>query len=110
MTCSIGALGYPSSIPLRYRPATTPFVLPGTHLGIFPIGLIITGGWTALRIATLGVGTVGRMKFRDQYRAEKQRGIENAGWVSTIGKQDVMRAETTRATGSKYLYETRLVL
>lgn len=44
------------------------FVLPGTKMGIFPVGLIITGVWTLLFVAVVGLGTVGRINFRDQYR------------------------------------------
>lgn len=44
------------------------FILPGTTLGIFPTGLIITGVWTLLFVTVVGIGTVGRINFRDQYR------------------------------------------
>ncbi|KAL8711852.1 MAG: hypothetical protein Q9220_003796 [cf. Caloplaca sp. 1 TL-2023] len=44
------------------------FVLPGRSLGIFPTGLIITGSWTLLFIATVGYGTVERIRFREAYR------------------------------------------
>ncbi|KAK2784578.1 hypothetical protein FQN53_008405 [Emmonsiellopsis sp. PD_33] len=48
--------------------AATEFVLPGTTLGIFPTGLIITGAWTVLFFIAVGYGTLGRMQFRDHYR------------------------------------------
>ncbi|KAL8947511.1 MAG: hypothetical protein Q9222_006216 [Ikaeria aurantiellina] len=44
------------------------FVLPGRSLGIFPTGLIITGSWTLLFIATVGYGTIERIRFREAYR------------------------------------------
>ena len=45
------------------------FVLPGTTLGIFPIGLVVTGSWAVLFILTFGLGTVGRMRYRSLYRS-----------------------------------------
>jgi len=48
--------------------ANQPFVVPGLHILIFPIGGIITGIWAVLFIGTLLYGTYGRMQFRDQYR------------------------------------------
>lgn len=45
------------------------FVLPGTTLGIFPIGLIVTASWALLFILTFGLGTIGRMRYRSLYRS-----------------------------------------
>ena len=53
--------------------APTKFVLPGTRLGIFPTGLIITGAWTVVFLITIGFGTVGRIRFRNAYRRRKRR-------------------------------------
>jgi len=57
----------------------TPFIVPGLSLGIFPTGLIITGIWMVLFICTVVYGTLGRIKFRDEYRRqwriEKEIGI-----------------------------------
>ncbi|KAI9816280.1 MAG: hypothetical protein M1827_001882 [Pycnora praestabilis] len=53
---------------------TGPFVLPGTHLGIFPTGLIITASWTAIFVGVLSWGTMGRYQFRDHYRRRMKRG------------------------------------
>jgi len=53
--------------------ANAPFVVPGTHLLIFPIGGIITGIWTILFVGTIAWGTVGRMQFRDQFRQRTAR-------------------------------------
>lgn len=44
------------------------FVLPGTTFGIFPVGLIVTGSWTALFFLAFGLGTLGRIRHRDVYR------------------------------------------
>ncbi|KAL8835086.1 MAG: hypothetical protein Q9170_003463 [Blastenia crenularia] len=44
------------------------FVLPGKSLGIFPVGLIVTSAWAFLFIATVGYGTVERIRFREAYR------------------------------------------
>ena len=62
--------------------AATPFVLPGTRLGIFPIGLIITSVWTFLFVGIVGYGTFGRVRFRESYR-RRIKARMNAG-VRTI--------------------------
>lgn len=49
------------------------FVMPGTTLGIFPVGLIITGSWAVAFVAVVGYGTVGRLRFREQYRRRIKR-------------------------------------
>lgn len=51
----------------------TPFVLPGTRLEIFPVGLIITSVWATLGAAAMAWGTFGRYQFRQQYRRRKMR-------------------------------------
>ncbi|KAF2435472.1 hypothetical protein EJ08DRAFT_580324 [Tothia fuscella] len=60
----------------------TPFVVPGLSLAVFPVGLIITGMWVLLFATAVGLGTMGRIQFRHQYRlairaqkAEMQRRI-----------------------------------
>ena len=45
-----------------------PFVIPGTQLAFFPIGLVVTCIWTGLFFLTVGGGTVGRIQYREQYR------------------------------------------
>lgn len=50
-----------------------PFVLPGQHILIFPIGAIITGIWAVLGITTVMYGTLGRLGFREQYRKRMAR-------------------------------------
>ncbi|KAF2279297.1 uncharacterized protein EI97DRAFT_171922 [Westerdykella ornata] len=59
-----------------------PFVLPGTALAFFPVGLVITCVWTALFLLSVGLGTVGRMQFREQYRRRIKR--EMAAGLRTI--------------------------
>jgi hypothetical protein len=46
----------------------TPFAIPGVSLGVFPVGLIVTGTWMVLFVTAVGLGTLGRIQFRDQYR------------------------------------------
>ncbi|PSN71440.1 hypothetical protein BS50DRAFT_283155 [Corynespora cassiicola Philippines] len=59
--------------------AVSEFVLPGTVLAFFPTGLVVTCVWTAGFIMAVGLGTMGRIQFRDQYRrrvrAELSRGV-----------------------------------
>ena len=62
--------------------ANAAFVLPGTTLGIFPIGLIITSAWAGIFIAVLAYGTFGRIQFRESYRRRMKRGV--AGTTTTI--------------------------
>ncbi|KAL8922229.1 MAG: hypothetical protein Q9208_005308 [Pyrenodesmia sp. 3 TL-2023] len=58
------------------------FELPGRTLGIFPIGLIITGVWTLLFVATVGYGTVERIRFREAYRRRvRYRKAANARYI-----------------------------
>lgn len=45
-----------------------PFILPGVTIGIFPTGLIITLSWTGLFFLAYGLGTLGRIKYREAYR------------------------------------------
>jgi len=58
------------------------FVMPGTTLGIFPVGLVITGSWAVAFVAVVGYGTVGRLRFREQYRRRIKREMARA--VKTI--------------------------
>lgn len=47
---------------------TVAFVLPGTQLMIFPIGLIITSVWLVLGFIAYGMGTYARYNFRESHR------------------------------------------
>lgn len=49
------------------------FVLPGTHIMVYPTGLIITCVWTGIFAVTVGGGTIGRYRFRQHYRHRIQR-------------------------------------
>ncbi|TQS34250.1 hypothetical protein Golomagni_05374 [Golovinomyces magnicellulatus] len=78
-----------NTVPLLAPPIQTlvvapdaPFVVPGLNILIFPIGLIITGIWTILLVATIGYGTYGRIQWREQYREIKLK--EFRGSMSTI--------------------------
>ncbi|KAF2842603.1 hypothetical protein M501DRAFT_925330 [Patellaria atrata CBS 101060] len=55
--------------------AATPFQLPGTTLGIFPTGMIVTLIWTVTFIVVVGLGTLGRIQFRDSYRQRVKRDL-----------------------------------
>jgi hypothetical protein len=51
--------------------ASSAFILPGTTLGIFPTGLIVTCAWLLLFIIAYGVGTLERIQHRSIYRKRK---------------------------------------
>lgn len=51
--------------------ASSNFILPGTTLGIFPTGLIVTLAWMVLFFIAYGAGTVARLRHRKFYRARK---------------------------------------
>ncbi|KAF2472997.1 uncharacterized protein BDR25DRAFT_13109 [Lindgomyces ingoldianus] len=59
-----------------------PFNLPGTNLAFFPTGLVITCIWTGGLFLAVGLGTVGRIQFREQYRRRMKR--EVASGMRTI--------------------------
>lgn len=56
-----------------------PFVVPGTTLAFFPVGLVVTSVWALFFFLAVGFGTYGRIQYRDQYRrrvrAESARGV-----------------------------------
>lgn len=63
--------------------SAAPFVVPGTEIReVFPLGLIITGIWTFFFFLAVGLGTFGRIQFRDQYRRRVKQ--EMARGVNTI--------------------------
>jgi hypothetical protein len=47
----------------------TPFIVPGLSLGVFPTGLIVVSIWAMFFFTVVGLGTLGRMKFREEYRS-----------------------------------------
>lgn len=64
-------LGMPSEqLAAEQAGSPTPFVVPGLALGVEPIGLVVTCIWTIFFFGAVGVGTVGRIRFRDQYRKQ----------------------------------------
>lgn len=44
------------------------FILPGTQLVGFPIGLVISSVWAVLYLMTMGYGTMSRYQARESYR------------------------------------------
>ncbi|EEH22969.1 hypothetical protein PABG_05180 [Paracoccidioides brasiliensis Pb03] len=60
--------------------AATAFVLPGTTLGIYPTGLIVTCIWAGSFVFAVGYGTLTRMKFRDHYRRRLRMAAARAEW------------------------------
>lgn len=69
-----GALAKPALTPTDApTAAASPFVLPGTTLGVFPVGLVVTMIWFGGFVGAVGYGTIGRIRFRDQYRRRKKR-------------------------------------
>lgn len=65
----------PTVAPAVVATSSAAFILPGTTLGIFPTGLIITSTWAALFFAAVGYGTIQRYQFREHYRMRMKRGI-----------------------------------
>ena len=64
-------LGNPAAeIVAEQEGAPTPYVVPGLALGVKPIGLIVTSIWTIIFFAAVGLGTLGRIQYRDQYRKQ----------------------------------------
>ncbi|MCJ1405914.1 hypothetical protein MMC11_009148 [Xylographa trunciseda] len=57
-----------SAAPASATTPAGPFVLPGVVLGIFPIGLLVTGAWAILFFLVVGLGTIGRINVRTTYR------------------------------------------
>lgn len=57
---------------IRLANGTVPFILPGTELMIFPIGLIITSVWLAIGLAAYGFGTYERLQYAAMYKARQK--------------------------------------
>lgn len=57
--------------------AASVFILPGTHIQVAPVGLIITCIWAGLLFLAVGGGTIGRYQFRVHYRQRVQRALAN---------------------------------
>jgi hypothetical protein len=50
--------------------ASTPYVVPGLSLGVEPVGLVVTGIWAVIFATAVGLGTLGRIQFREEYRRQ----------------------------------------
>ncbi|KAL0944919.1 uncharacterized protein CTRU02_202806 [Colletotrichum truncatum] len=50
---------------------TVAFVLPGTQLMIFPVGLVVTGTWLLIGVAFYGFGTYERIGYAESYRRRR---------------------------------------
>lgn len=59
-----------------------PFEIPGIRPGIPLIGLVVTCAWLGLFVIFVGLGTVGRYQFREQYHRNIKR--EQASGFKTI--------------------------
>lgn len=46
-------------------------------LAVFPVGLIVTSVWAVLVLATMGYGTVQKIKCRNTYRRRMKRSLSN---------------------------------
>ena len=53
--------------------ANVPFQLPGVTAAFFPVGAVVTGAWVLLFALTVGLGTLGRLQFRHDFRARAGR-------------------------------------
>ncbi|GAD97299.1 predicted protein [Paecilomyces variotii No. 5] len=58
--------------------SATKFSYPGTTIRVNPIGGIITGIWCGLFIGIVGLGTIGRYRFRQAYRQRAARAMAGA--------------------------------
>ena len=67
---SAAAAAQPSAVALAAQKAAA-FTLPGKNISIFPIGGIITGAWIILFLTAFGLGTIGRIVSRRQYRSHR---------------------------------------
>ena len=64
-------LGQPAEeLPAAGAGSPTPFVVPGLSLGVEPVGLVVTVAWTVIFTVAVGLGTLGRIQFREQYRRQ----------------------------------------
>ncbi|BFZ61515.1 hypothetical protein YB2330_002581 [Saitoella coloradoensis] len=71
----------PQSAPAAALQATiaTPFVLPGTSLGIVPIGTYVFSAWTGIFGLIVGAGFWRKWMFRGQYRRRVHVNVEQGG-------------------------------
>lgn len=67
---SAAAAAQPMAITLAAQKAAA-FTIPGKTFGIFPIGGIVTWSWIFLFVTAFGLGTIGRIVSRREYRAHR---------------------------------------
>lgn len=62
----------------RLEAGEVAFVLPGTQILIFPIGLVITGTWLLIGLTAYGYGTYQRYQYTVIYK-QRKAAMENMG-------------------------------
>lgn len=67
---SAAAAALPSAVAIVAQKASA-FTMPGMTFGIFPLGGIITASWIVLFVTAFGLGTIGRIASRKEYRQHK---------------------------------------
>lgn len=67
---SAAAAALPSAVALVAQKAAA-FTMPGKTFGIFPVGGIVTAAWIVLFVTAFGLGTIGRIVSRKEYRQHK---------------------------------------
>lgn len=67
---SAAAAALPSAVALVAQKAAA-FTMPGKTFGIFPVGGIVTAAWIVLFVTAFGLGTIGRIASRKEYRQHK---------------------------------------
>ncbi|KAM5437169.1 hypothetical protein MferCBS31731_005586 [Microsporum ferrugineum] len=60
--------------------ASLEYEIPGMSLGIFPMGLIVTGVWAGLFIAIVGYGTYERKQYRDFHERRLKYAASTRGY------------------------------
>lgn len=62
----------------RLEAGEVAFVLPGTQILIFPIGLVITGTWLLIGVMAYGYGTYQRYQFMVTFK-QRKAAMDNLG-------------------------------
>lgn len=63
------------------RNGTVAFVLPGTQIMVFPVGLVITGTWLLIGLSVYGFGTFERMQYAEMYKTRQARKGKGANTI-----------------------------
>ncbi|ODQ55573.1 hypothetical protein SAICODRAFT_148513 [Saitoella complicata NRRL Y-17804] len=69
----------PAAAPALQATIATPFVLPGTSLGITPIGTYVFSAWTGIFGIVVGAGFWRKQMFRGQYRRRVNVNVKQGG-------------------------------